>query len=75
MDKCALCNLSFHSHHQKYLYHETDDGNHKVGGFVSPKKVVMESCNTFAESVTRMLKRRYASNFGQSVPELKIGFS
>src|SRR5689334_16300901 len=55
---CALCELKFYSQcHQKYVYHETNDGNHKVGGFVTPQRMVPPIM--FATIVISMLKYMY----------------
>lgn len=32
---CAVCSRRIRKGEKRYTYHETDDGNHKLGGFVN----------------------------------------
>lgn len=35
MSRCATCDRKFYPGALKYAYHETDDGNHRIGGFIT----------------------------------------
>lgn len=35
MSRCATCDRKLYPSDLKYAYHETDDGNHRIGGFIT----------------------------------------